>query len=89
MCRVTERRPGLSLLVITHEVADMVSEVRFATRGYAFLFIAHMLVAAKNLQAKARIWYKTLRGSVCPSMAEHSQLLSIDIGPYHVDWVIK
>ena len=66
MCRVTERRPGLSLLVITHAVADMVSKVRFATRGYAFLFIAHMLVAAKNLQAKARIWYKTLRGSICP-----------------------
>ena len=86
-CQSTARHLSLTPPVITHGVADMVREVRFATRDYAsltavlsaFLFVPHTAVADEKLRAEARIWYNDLRGNICPSMAESSQILDIDI----------
>ena len=53
----------------------------------AFLFVAHTAAAAEKLRSKSRLWYNTLRGKVCPSMADSSQRLVVDIGLRHVNWI--
>ena len=74
----------------------MVRDIRFATRDYSsltagastFLFVAHTAATADKLRAKARLWDNMLRGNICPLMKESLQLLAVDSGPCHVDWVI-
>ena len=59
----------LSPPVIIHGVAEMVREVCFATRDYAylaavtsaFLFVAHTSASSKKLRAKSSLWDNTLR----------------------------
>ena len=63
----------------------------YASLTYGFivlLFVEHMASASEKLQPKARLWDNFWHGNVRLSMAKSSQLLSIDIKPRHVDWVM-
>ena len=53
----------------------------------AFLFVDHKSSSYEKLRAKERLWDNALRGNVLSSMSESSQILEIDSGLRHIDWV--
>ena len=85
----------LDPLVITHGVDNIFRVVCFSTRKYAFLetgaraliFVSHTIIAAEKLLSKVGLWDNSLCGNVHPSVYELYQLISIDKGPRHVEWV--